>query len=77
MNEWKMNLFFYNCCIPHFSLWHLEYKFIFDPYSDAKDVVKLKDNNVSHIVAVYDNPAPVLKVSPINLVYDEMLFFYL
>ena len=30
--------------------------------TDAKDVVKLTENNVDHIVAIYDNPTHVLKV---------------
>ena len=30
--------------------------------SDAKDVEKLTERNISHIVAVYDNASPVLKV---------------
>ncbi|XP_065065001.1 dual specificity protein phosphatase 22-B-like [Rhopilema esculentum] len=30
-------------------------------FRDAKDVVKLTENNVDHIVAIYDNPTHVLK----------------
>eukprot|EP00794_Sanderia_malayensis_P018820 gene18820-20716_t len=30
-------------------------------FRDAKDVPKLKENNINHIVAIYDNPTPVLQ----------------
>ena len=39
------------------------YGIFFTEIIDAKDVEKLKENNVDHIVAIYDNPSPVLKVS--------------
>ncbi len=31
--------------------------------ADAKDISKLNENNITHIVSLYDNPYPVLQVS--------------
>ena len=32
-------------------------------FSDAKDMQQLRDNKITHILAVHDNAAPVLDVS--------------